>query len=272
MEDWITQHQNEEKAKQAAEEQRWAREASRREEITAWVKGQVGERVEHSLSEVNRRLGRNFTLTNSHNGYGVRVEEKDPTNVPPRIAFFEMYCYDKNPAKFYVRGNRGWDPAAMPPTWEGSVNDWAGEDWEIKVRPLEGSLVGDDDIQALFKWLLAGQSSDPPKLSLPLATSESKTKGPSLLSEMGCFVATVVYGAPDASEVQALRFFRDRVLAQRRMGKIIINGYYAVGPGLARVVAKAPIFKLIIRVLLLAPVVFFVTRANERIASTARKP
>jgi hypothetical protein len=42
-----------------------------------------------------------------------------------------------------------------------------------------------------------------------------------------CFVATAVYGDTNAPQVQALREFRDNVLARSAAGKAFINFYYS---------------------------------------------
>ena len=47
------------------------------------------------------------------------------------------------------------------------------------------------------------------------------------LEGSGCFVATVVYGDRYAPEVQALRTFRDQVLAKHFLGRAFIRSYYS---------------------------------------------
>lgn len=54
-----------------------------------------------------------------------------------------------------------------------------------------------------------------------------------------CFVATAAYGANWASEVGALRAFRDVVLKRHALGRQAISYYYAYGPSLARIVASS---------------------------------
>ncbi len=51
-----------------------------------------------------------------------------------------------------------------------------------------------------------------------------------------CFVATAAYGTPMASEIGALRRFRDRHLRTNALGRALVDGYYAVGPHLARAI------------------------------------
>jgi hypothetical protein len=63
----------------------------------------------------------------------------------------------------------------------------------------------------------------------------------------GCFVATVAYGDEDAIEVRFLRVFRDRVLRQRRIGRVVIWLYYRWGPCAAALVQRVPLLSRIAR-------------------------
>jgi hypothetical protein len=54
-----------------------------------------------------------------------------------------------------------------------------------------------------------------------------------------CFVATVAFGS-EASELDVLRGFRDRVLLQYPVGRRVVEAYYARGPRLARYVNARP--------------------------------
>lgn len=56
----------------------------------------------------------------------------------------------------------------------------------------------------------------------------------------GCFVATAVYGDPDAAEVRRLRRFRDLYLMPVRPGRRLVGAYYTLGPDAARVVERSP--------------------------------
>jgi ribosomal protein L7/L12 len=70
------------------------------------------------------------------------------------------------------------------------------------------------------------------------------------LLKSGCFIATAAFGAEDASEVLALRHFRDAVLAQNAGGRRFIRGYYRWSPPLADWLAGYPILCAIARLLL----------------------
>lgn len=60
------------------------------------------------------------------------------------------------------------------------------------------------------------------------------------LHTSGCFVATASYGDEDAVEVRFLRGFRDEILNYNVPGRLLIKGYYACSPYLAKVVELSP--------------------------------
>jgi hypothetical protein len=64
-----------------------------------------------------------------------------------------------------------------------------------------------------------------------------------------CFVATVAFGE-GAPELDVLRGFRDRVLMASGAGRAFVAWYYREGPGLARVVQRAPGLRGVTRVVL----------------------
>ena len=51
-----------------------------------------------------------------------------------------------------------------------------------------------------------------------------------------CFVATAAYGSPMASEVEALRGWRDRELTRSAAGRVFVDAYYCCGPLAARAI------------------------------------
>lgn len=51
-----------------------------------------------------------------------------------------------------------------------------------------------------------------------------------------CFVASAVYGSPDAPQVAVLRDWRDSYLRSFLTGRLGIRAYYVIGPGLAYLV------------------------------------
>lgn len=54
-----------------------------------------------------------------------------------------------------------------------------------------------------------------------------------------CFIASQVYGG-EAWQTNTLRAWRDRVLMPRATGRVVVRLYYAVSPGIARVLERWP--------------------------------
>ncbi|MFT3925591.1 MAG: hypothetical protein QM778_23830 [Myxococcales bacterium] len=82
------------------------------------------------------------------------------------------------------------------------------------------------DISVSSRGAACGGTSDPVLAEYTTPKREFTTVSP-------CFVATAAYGTPLASEIGVLRRFRDRYLATNTLGRVLIDAYYAVGPGLA---------------------------------------
>lgn len=61
-----------------------------------------------------------------------------------------------------------------------------------------------------------------------------------------CFVATVAFGE-GAPELDTLRAFRDRVLAENAVGRAFIRWYYRDGPALAEVVKAHPLLRSVVK-------------------------
>lgn len=84
-----------------------------------------------------------------------------------------------------------------------------------------------------------------------IAASEVRTPAQEFAQVDGfCFVATAAWGAPWASRVQALRWFRDLYLESNPMGEAFVAFYYYGSPPLARSIAKHPLLRAVARVFL----------------------
>lgn len=73
-----------------------------------------------------------------------------------------------------------------------------------------------------------------------------------------CFIATAAYGSDMASEVIALRRFRDSRLLPTRPGRFLVSVYYQVSPPIAAMIARHDSLRLLAR-LALRPVIASVT-------------
>lgn len=78
----------------------------------------------------------------------------------------------------------------------------------------------------------------------------AKRSGGGQYDKAGCFIATAVYGSPDANEVVTLRRFRDDVLCKSAFGKYFIAAYYRVSPSIAGLLTRSPRGKRAVRLLL----------------------
>ena len=74
----------------------------------------------------------------------------------------------------------------------------------------------------------------------------------------GCFIATACYGSYNCDEVIILRNFRDSVLMHRKLGRFLVNNYYAISPPIARWLNKKPLATTLIRKCLISPIIHLV--------------
>lgn len=65
-----------------------------------------------------------------------------------------------------------------------------------------------------------------------------------------CFVATAAWGAPWENKVQAMRWFRGRVLESNAVGAALVAFYYHASPGMARLIAESPLSRAVARIAL----------------------
>ena len=82
----------------------------------------------------------------------------------------------------------------------------------------------------------------------------------------GCFVATAVYGDAEAFEVQVLRHFRDDILRQNRLGRVVVAAYYSgAGRAAARMLSShARLLMPIVRYCLDSVIILFIARGVRR--------
>ena len=67
----------------------------------------------------------------------------------------------------------------------------------------------------------------------------------------GCFIATAAFGSPLAPQVQLLREVRDTYLLPYGPGRVLVEWYYAVSPGVAGVIGRSETLRAVVRVALM---------------------
>jgi len=72
----------------------------------------------------------------------------------------------------------------------------------------------------------------------------------------GCFIATAVFGSPQAPQVVILREFRDTILIKSAVGRSFIHAYDRYSPALAGIVEKHETLRVVIRLGLLPLVAY----------------
>jgi hypothetical protein len=78
-----------------------------------------------------------------------------------------------------------------------------------------------------------------------------------------CFVATAAFGTEMATEVVALRSWRDRRLRTTAVGQLALAIYYSVSPSVARWIRYRPAARMVVRGAL-RPFVWFASRSIRR--------
>lgn len=80
----------------------------------------------------------------------------------------------------------------------------------------------------------------------------------------GCFIATAVYGSPNAIEVEILKAFRDNWLTKYLIGRLFIKLYYIISPPVANLISKHTFLKAIIKSILVMPLIKLANNIKER--------
>lgn len=87
-----------------------------------------------------------------------------------------------------------------------------------------------------FQW--EGYTRNPGRLLAKIGQKKPSWR-PRPAADRRCFIASQVYGA-HASETDALRAWRDRVLIPSLAGRVLVRIYYATSPALVALVRKSP--------------------------------
>ena len=82
-------------------------------------------------------------------------------------------------------------------------------------------------------------------------------------SKKGCFIATAVYGTPQAPEVLTLRRFRDDVLENCAVGKAFVQLYYRLSPPIAHALTRHNTLRDMVRRAVVGPLVRIAVRLSN---------
>jgi len=86
-------------------------------------------------------------------------------------------------------------------------------------------------------------------------------------SEIDCFIATAVYGSPEAGEIVVLREFRDEVMLPTWVGSKLIAMYYRFSPPLASYLTEHETARTVVREALVEPIVKYVQSNYDKLPS-----
>ncbi len=168
----------------------------------------------------------------------VRVHYTIPAQTDPD---FELY-------KFHVYSLTG--EMSLTADNVGSALEHAIDFAEIK-RPGEPGVVQLDSLWGNYTYQIGVTYEDKCGNTSPLVTAGITTAAQKFQQVEGfCFLATAAYGAAWATQVQALRWFRDAYLKVSPMGQDLVRFYYTYSPPLARVIHHQPLLRGMVRVVL----------------------
>ncbi len=112
-----------------------------------------------------------------------------------------------------------------------------------RVKAIEGEIA---ELQAKqVEWELAEKN----RVREMLLSSNRKRS----LLPWDCFIATAVYGTPEAEEIAALREFRDEVLLSSWSGRHMVSFYYQFSPPVASFLAEHETARAVVRKTLVEP-------------------
>ncbi len=119
----------------------------------------------------------------------------------------------------------------------------ASTDTEDLVVPVTGApgsrvIVEFGGLTPSTRYYVALRAVDSCNVAGPISVGNVETTAIHFTQIEGCFVATAAWGTPLASEIDALRRFRDRHLLDSGAGRSLVALYNVVGPALADVIRK----------------------------------
>ena len=116
----------------------------------------------------------------------------------------------------------------------------AAQELVIPTDVAAGDMVHVDvgGLTQSTRYYVAVRAVDECAKSGEFGVAEFQTPVRTFTTVTPCFVATAAYGSPLAAEIGVLRRYRDRYLQNHALGRVLVDAYYAFGPGLANLVSQ----------------------------------
>jgi hypothetical protein len=114
--------------------------------------------------------------------------------------------------------------------------------------------ISEDQVLAIFEKKMA-QRGWPPEMERLVREDFKRGLNEKKQEEkkQGCVIATAACGSAAAPAVMTLRDFRDTVLVQRHIGRLVIQSYNRIAPSLARRIEPSQTARTLIRTFLVVP-------------------
>lgn len=145
--------------------------------------------------------------------------------------------------------------------------------WQLENRaPTRTFVPTDESVIAYVRSVSDDAAKSPVKMLIAIELNRGVTSVWVLPKGM-CFIATVAYGSPLATEVLSLSDFRDEVLLPTKLGMAAVRLYYNFSPTMAAYINESSSMKAIVRACLY-PVVRMVKilRQKERASLVIKLP
>lgn len=129
------------------------------------------------------------------------------------------------------------------------------DDLGLKLRLKEGEKTIEsryDDLSS-SKRFNKGFVEDLRELEESLDSEAEENGGSEHKNRPGCFIATAVYGNPNAEKIDHLRSFRDEILLEKKVGEFFTDVYYKVSPPIANYISKNESIKKLVGYLIVYP-------------------
>ena len=193
----------------------------------------------------------------SEEGYRIRVESKssDDREAPGTVG--DLTPLDASPSSFSFEFTETGDDGDQGRASSYEVRYVAGgvldeENWnDAAIAPVQIQPGGAGTEQLLtIEGLLPNTSYTVGLRAKDECLNEGEIRSLSFVTPRplpgevdACFVATAAYGSLMATEVVALRDFRDRFLRTHVPGELFVEAYYSFGPALSKLVDGSPLWR-----------------------------